>query len=339
MPYQTIIDQGKTAFESLKSLDTEALFADPGNLPPWNGAGIDDFKNAFESLIESIESIYENDVLDDLPFNIVSGFTNQLNGTLQHCSQFQNNKNQQHFYNAFQHVENLRTNIQTWGLSSLSILGGGVQNKINQINEELTSIINKKAEIEQLKTNVESLIKPGVAGSLSKSFSDRKQALEKKENKWFWASLITAVVAVAATVIIVLSIVGFFEGASQTTEQAEAGKNVILWSTLALRLGILLPIYSVFGLAFTQYTKERNLEEEYAHRSAVATSLPNYGDLAVDEKVKDQILSEASKVIFNSPTKHSSKQSENSSVIPGMQQLNDLVKNLQKFVRSSGSES
>lgn len=339
MSYQAIINQGKTAFESLKSLDTEALFADPGNLPAWNGAGIKDFQNAFESLIESIESIYENDVLDDLPFNLVNGLTNQLNNTLQHCSQFQNNKNQQHFHNAFQHVDSLRTNIQTWGLSSLSILGGGVQNKINQINEELTSIISKKAEIEQLKSNVESLIKPGVAGSLSKSFSDRKQALETKEQKWFWASLVTAVVAVVATVIIVLSIVGFFEGASQTGEQAEASKNGILWSTLALRLGILLPIYSIFGLAFAQYTKERNLEEEYAHRSAVATSLPNYGDLAVDEKVKDQILSEASKVIFNSPTNSSSKQSDNSSMIPGMQQLNDLVKNLQKFGRAGGSES
>ncbi len=222
-----------------------------------NGADVSDFHDAFESLIESLEAIFENEVLVDLPFNLVHSLVNQINKTVQACSQFQNNRNQQQFQAAIQQVESLRTNLQTWGLTSLSILGSDVQRKVSQINEELNAAIAKRAEVEQLKSNVESLIQPAVSGSLSKAFSDRKNALEGKESKWFWTSVISASIAVVATIVIVLSIVGFFEGASAGPDELESTKNGILWSTIALRLGILLPIYSIFGLAFAQYAKER----------------------------------------------------------------------------------
>jgi hypothetical protein len=83
-------------------------------------------------------------------------------------------------------------------------------------------------------------------------------------------------------------------------------------------------------LSFAQYRKERILEEEYAHKAAVATSLPNYGDLAVDNQVKDQILSEASKVIFTSPSNEKKEPSDDQ--IVGLEQINRLMVSINKLV-------
>lgn len=337
MTYEAQINQGRVAFEGLKSIDIDALCATPG-LPAWNGADIGQFHGAFEALIETLEAIFENDVLLELPFNLVSSFSTHLNKLLQVLSQFSASPNHQHFHAAFQQVEGMRTNLQTWGLATLSILGHEVQNRISQINDELAAIIGRKGEIDQLKASVEALIEPAVAGSLSKAFSDRKGELEKKESKWYVASVFMALLAMIATACIVLSIAPGFEDALAASQDAEKTKTEISWSALLLRLGILLPIYSVFGLTFSQYSKERNLEEEYAHRSAVATSLPNYGDLAADSTVKDQIVSEAAKVIFTSPTAKARKD-DNPTAMPGIDQLNSLLKNLQKLGKSGGGES
>lgn len=108
---------------------------------------------------------------------------------------------------------------------------------------------------------------------------------------------------------------------------------------MALRIGALLPIFSIFGLAFSQYRKERNLEEEYAHKSAVASSLPNYADLAVVDDVKDQILSEASSVIFVSPTSQSTGKSGKEVSVP-IKDINELLGSIKKLIPGTGkSES
>lgn len=332
MGYQQLVDQGQRTFDNIKNIDKDKLFENPGNLQPWNGLVFEDFTSAYDDLIESLEIIYQNNVLDSLPFNLINGMNGQLNNVLQHCNQFLSNKNQQHFQNAFQQVESLRTNIHTWGLKYLTILGQEVEEKIRIVNSEINNILSKKSEIDSLKSNVESLIEPAVAGSLSKSFSERQNELHENLNKWFWVSAITAVLSIVATLLIVGSIVGVFESeiVAEAIKKSGNSSEGVIWSTVALRLGILLPIYSVFGFSFMQYRKERDLEEEYAHKSAVATSLPNYGDLAIDDKVKDQILSEASKVIFNAPTKRSIDKEK--SEIPSLDQLNKLIGSIQKLV-------
>jgi membrane protein insertase Oxa1/YidC/SpoIIIJ len=256
----------------------------------------------------------------------------QLSNILQSCNIFTSNRNQQHFQSAFQHVENLRTNIQTWGLKQLTILGTQIDEKVKVINSEIDNILVKKSEIESLKSNVESLIQPAVAGSLSKSFSDRKSDLKKNQRIWFWASVISSFIGAIATAYIINSLVGIFNSAIITEaikKNINAGAGII-WTTIILRLGLLIPIYSIFGFSFMQFKKERDLEEIYAHKSAVAASLPNYGNLAIEDKVKDQVLSEASKVIFIAPNCKANDKEK--SDIPSLDQLNNLIGNLQNLV-------
>lgn len=334
MGLETLINQGKVVFESIKNLDKDALFTKP-NLQPWNGLDFDDFIASYQNMVNELDKIYENDVLVSSAFNIVNGMNSQLNAVLQHCNQFITQKAQAHYQNAFQHIESMRSNIQTWGLRYEAVLGKEIEERSKLIDDEIAKLLSNRNEIISLKENVAKLIEPAVAGSLSKSFSDRKDALHNNQNRWFWASVVTAIVSVLATIAIVWSIVGVFsnEIVLKALENGKDGVSGVVWSTIFLRIGALLPIYSIFVFTFLQYKKERDLEEEYAHKAAVATSLPNYGGLAVDDRVKDQILSEASKVIFVSPTSNlPSKDSEK----PGdINQLNKLLSNIQRLIPKS----
>ena len=327
-----LIERGKQIFDNIKNLDSGKLLNDPGNLQPWNGLDFNDFVEAYEDLISSLDLIYESERLIEFPFNLINGLNNNLNNVLQHCNQFISNRGQAQFQNAFQNIEALRTNIYTWGLKYQIILGKNIEEKVKFLNDEINKVIANEKEIEALKSNVESLIQPAVAGSLSKSFSERKEDLVSNREKWFKVSIGAAIVGIIATIIIISSIVGIFNSKTiaNLIEKSSSGREGVIWLSVVLRLGILLPIYTIFGFAFSQYRKERDLEEQYAHKSAVATSLPNYGDLAIDDKVKDQILSEASKVIFHTPSEKSNKKNEHE--VLSIDKFNLLLKELSGLI-------
>ena len=335
MSREVLVNQGKLVFENIKGLDQSNLLSNPGNLQPWQNMSFEDFVNSFNDMIKVLDSLYEDGVLLSCPFNIINGLNGQITNTFNQLNAFNANKAQQHFHASFQHVETLRTHIQQWGLRYEAVLGQDIEERSKIIDDELTKILSNKSEIESIKASVNSLIEPAVAGSLSKSFSDRKEALHENQKRWFNVSIATAAISIIATIIIVWSIVGVFSS-TEVLDALEKGKNGVsgvVWSTIGLRIGALIPIYSIFLLSFLQYKKERDLEEEYAHKAAVATSLPNYGGLAVENDVKDQILSEASKVIFTSPSKKDSAETNGDTI--GVAQLNGLLGNIHKLIPKS----
>jgi len=332
MSRDALINQGKVVYENIKNLDRSTLLSDPGNLQPWNSLAFDDFVESYDEMLSQLDAIYENNILNKSPFNLINGMNSHLNAVLQHLNAFVTNRAQAQYQNAFQHLESMRTNIQQWGYRYEAILGNDIEERSKLIDEEITKLLSNKSDIEALKSSVNSLIEPAVAGSLSKSFSDRKNALHTNQNRWFWASGIMAVISVVSTIVVVWSIVGVFnsEEVLNVIANGKNGTEGIIWATIGLRIGALLPIYSMVVFSFLQYKKERDLEEEYAHKAAVATSLPNYGSLAVEDGVKDQILSEASKVIFTSPS--STKGVKEKDEVIGISQLNGLLSNLQKLI-------
>lgn len=98
-----------------------------------------------------------------------------------------------------------------------------------------------------------------------------------------------------------------------------------MWASVLLRSVVLIPLYAAFGFSFSQYKKERDFEEEYAHKAAVATSLPNYGDLTREPAVRDQIVTGATNVIFSAPTTRKSDPERSDKVISSMKELLDSV--------------
>ncbi len=332
MSKQDLINQGKVVYENIKAIDSISIKNNPGGLQPWNNMDFDDFVDLYDSMLKTLNSIYKNNVLDHSTYSVIANINNILNNVLKHCNAFSTNRDQGHFQNAFSQVDSLLTHVQQWGLKYEAVLGNEIVEKSELIDKEITNLLSSKTEIAALKDSVNSLIEPAVAGSLSKSFSDRKDSLNKNQDRWFWSSVILAIASIVSTVAIVWSIVGVFSNTEvlDAIQNTKDGFGEILWPTIILRVGILLPVYSVFIFCFLQYKKERDLEEEYAHKAAVATSLPNYGGLAVENDVKDQILSEASKVIFTSPTLRKAKESKSETT--DISNLNKLFTNLQKFI-------
>lgn len=326
MANSQIENQVLDVVKKLQALDMSPIRNNIPNLNPWNNLGVEDYLNSFDDLIESISRFHEDGFLSENPWNILNSLYTMLNAAFAHSQNFLNSKNQQHFQSAFQHIENARTNLQTWGMSFLFLSGNELEKTSRIIDEEVQRAMAHTREIDALKKSVNELIEPAVAGSLSKSFANRKTELIKIRRVWFWSAVVVALFSILATWWVVTSIVSIFGDTEFLKALAEnASGSSILWSSVLIRLAILLPVYSMFGLVFSQYRKERTLEEEYAHREAVATSLPNYANLAVDSLVKDQILSEASKVVFMSPVKAGKEKEMNVS------QLSQLIDNLNKL--------
>lgn len=334
MALEQIINQIKTIHENIVNLDFDAFRASPGGpYPEWNGLTLEDFISSYQDMLDTQKDMIENNVLEKLSWNILHSMNQQMSQMLQHSQAFFSSKNQQTFHSAFQHLESMRTNYLSWGVKYLIQIGKSLEDKSQQLDTEIQKLLRANVDIDKIKENVNKLIEPAVAGSLSKSFESRKTDLHKNQDRWYKASLWSAIICIAATIAVVYSIVGLFDEKSVVKLlEANGNKNSgpIMWTTVFLRVAILLPIYSVFMFSFSQYRKERNLEEEYAHKSAVATSLPNYGNLAVDDTVKDQILSEASEVIFRSPTQN--KEGKGGKKSEGIPELNSLLENLQKLI-------
>ena len=117
--------------------------------------------------------------------------------------------------------------------------------------------------------------------------------------------------------------------AMPTSPLSSATKANEAWPIFLLRSIVLIPVYIGFGFSFSQYRKERDLEEEYAHKAAVAATLPNYGDLARNDSVKDQIVSGATNVIFSSPI---SKTQEHEKDVMPTEGVKNIIESVIKLV-------
>jgi len=299
------ITQISKTWENFSNLDIETALNN-GSFNPWNNLDKDDYKKSFQDLKEIMDAVVEQNALDKYPLNIISSLQSTLNTVFQQIQQFVSSPQQNTFQNSLSQIESLRTNLRSWGVHSYVKFGQNIETKIQGFDIEYQKIIGKANEIETLKQSIENLIKPAVAGSLSKSFSDRQSKLKTNRNIWFWVAIIAGISSAIATVIVVSKLIDVFtinfpENATQEQIQTLLDKQPSSSGIQLLRIAIIFPFYYLFGISFNQYKRERNLEEEYAHRSAVSTSLPNYGDLASDQNVKDQIISSATQVIFTTP--------------------------------------
>lgn len=305
MAISQIIEQISTTWNNISALDVESK-ANSGNFQPWNNLSSEDFVNSFNDLTEIMSSAIEQNALGNYPWNILNSLQSTLNTFYQRAQQFVSGPNQSTYQNCFSQIESLRTNLKSWGIDSYVKFGQNIETKIQGFDLEYQKIVSKSQEIQQLKESVENLIQPAVAGSLSQSFSERQGKLKSNRNTWFWVAIIAGIASAIATIIVVVKLIDVFtlsfpENATSEQIQEIINKQPSGSGIQLLRIAILLPFYYLFGIAFSQYKRERNLEEEYAHRSAVSTSLPNYGDLAGDPTVKDQIISSATQVIFTTP--------------------------------------
>ena len=331
MSKEAKIVQLKTVFQQFEDLAFTEFFENPGDYAEWEGLNISELQESVEFIIKTLNEAIDNDVFKLLSFAGINAFVNALTNSKKQFIPLLAQKAQPQFQAAAQQVDSVIQQLRIYNINYYLLAGNDVDEIRSIFEQETQNLVIQNAEVDSLKSSVEALIEPAVSGSLSKSFSDRRLSLFWGRVIWGIASVAFAAIAIYSTFNVSEAVIDSIKNSASSVQVAtlesapdtgdaynESGQSV---SLILLRSLVLIPIYLGFGFAFSQYKKERDLEEEYAHKAAVATTLPNYGDLAKDDGVKDQILSGASNVIFTSPIHRVTKKEKNTDMVGSIESL------------------
>lgn len=156
-------------------------------------------------------------------------------------------------------------------------------------DKKLTFVEEKQSYFIERNSYLDDLIGREVGASLFETFKQRKNELSPSVKFWRWT---VPCLAVATVVWIWL----LFHWSS---DEAMSYQLLIINSIKALpAIGLLL-----FGIA--QYSKERNFQEEYAFKSAVALTLNAYAEQLLSDENKDALILSSVSSIYKSPIHHS----------------------------------
>jgi hypothetical protein len=158
-------------------------------------------------------------------------------------------------------------------------------------------------------------------GSLGSRFDKREIALEKKVNIWIGGVILISLIAIAWTVVVFVCL------------SANTGNPYI---NILVNLIKTSPGFFLMGFVIKQYSKERNLQEEYAFKSAVAMTLTAYSSMLEknDEDVnksRQQMLLKSIEQVYNQPKIYNDKNDTMFSF--KTKDLKDAVKDLTGMVK------
>jgi hypothetical protein len=296
--------------------------------PPYSdfdGPSVPELVATLKFLRSTYESLIATGELSLLGFNTVSQLQQHLQNAFNTYDSLLRSRDQGSYQNCALNIDQFAHHTRMFGVPFLAAGGAQLETIRVLLQVELDKAKLNNAEVEELKQEVTTLITPAVAGSLSQQFMKRRDTLVIGRYVWLVACIGLGAYATFATFDLVNSITVSL--ASQKSFPATT--ELSFWAIVFLRTIILLPVFAAFGFAFAQYRKEREFEEEYAHKAAVAHSLPNYGDLAREPAVRDQIVTAASTVIFTSPTEQARKFESSNAMLDGMK---EVVETLSKAV-------
>lgn len=154
--------------------------------------------------------------------------------------------------------------------------------------EYLKFVEDKKEYFEQRNSYLDELIGREVGASLFETFKQRKIELDKPVTFWKWAVPIMAVVTV-------LWIAFLFENFASIKDVTQ--KYILLGLNSIKTIPALILTY----FAISQYKKERNFQEEYAFKSAVALTISEYANKISTPENKDKLIMDSVNSVFNSP--------------------------------------
>jgi hypothetical protein len=311
--------QLRGAIEQFSNLPFDQFFANPPQFPEWDGLSVEEFEALARRIRSLLTAAVEKDVFAKLPFVHVNGIHQTLVNSNSYIQSALVSKDFGQFQQASAQLDSLGHLMYAYGVV-VEIEGLDETTKARQLYEsEAAKLVASNIEVGRLTNDVKALISPAVSGSLSTAFSKRVQSL-------FWTRVVWGGAA------LILGAWGLVEAFGVVKELKEfvSKPTTDFWATFAVRSLVLVPIYLGFGFVLSQYKKERDFEEEYAHKAAISISLPNYRDLAKDDNVKDQLASEAAKVIFSPPTKERSKETK---AVPLISSVRELVDSVSKAVK------
>ncbi|EPE9901125.1 conserved hypothetical protein [Flavobacterium psychrophilum] len=165
------------------------------------------------------------------------------------------------------------------------------------IAKALEDLKKSKEGIEFIESNRADIVRlTGMAadGSLGSKFDQRQKKLESGLIFWKWAVPIMSLITLIWIVVVFTCLSPHFENQ---------------WLNILINIIKTSPVFVLLGFVFSQYKKERNLQEEYAFKSAVAMTLTAYSEMLSnadndDNNSRQQMLLKSIELVYNQPQIH-----------------------------------
>lgn len=325
MPIAARTSQLAELLHRFLALEPEKMFAAKPPVSDYDGPSVDEVTTHLTYLRSTFAPLLAGGQIANLTFNGTSTLQGQLQNVFNTYEQFVRSRDQGSYQNFASNLDSLVFHTQMYGIPYSAGGGSHLEATKAALQVELERAKINNTEVDTLKEQVHNLITPAVAGSLSQSFTARRNTLLYGRIAWLVACVGLGWYATTTTIDLVNTIAASLTNIRSAPQSLDAAAI----ATIFLRTLILIPLFAAFGFAFSQYSKEREYEEEYAHKAAVAHSLPNYGDLAKDANVRDQIVTAATNVIFVSPGEQARRAERSGVLVSG---LKETVEALTKAV-------
>jgi hypothetical protein len=181
--------------------------------------------------------------------------------------------------------------------------------------EDKLSVVEDKFDFfSERNQYLDDLIGREVGASLFETFKQRKGELSTSISFWKWSVPITAIATIAWIFFL------FGNGDLANLE----------WQVIFVNSLKALPAIGLLLFSISQYTKERNFQEEYAFKSAVALTVNAYADQLIVEENKDKLIMDSVNEIYKSPLSSKHKDAENKSLTGTAKGLTEVAKSLLK---------
>ena len=167
-----------------------------------------------------------------------------------------------------------------------------LENQIKDFDSKLQFVEDKKAFFEERNIYLENLIGREVGVSLFETFKQRKNELEQPVKKWLWIVILMSVLTFFAIITIFTNGFGLWGDILKEFTTIQLITNTIKT----------FPFFFLLFYSISQYNKERNFQEEYAFKSAVALTIKAYADIIKTENLKDEMIISSVSAVYKSPT-------------------------------------
>lgn len=182
---------------------------------------------------------------------------------------------------------------------------GEVEKQISDFTEKLTFVEDKKAYFEERNTYLDNLIGREVGASLFETFKQRKNELKEPVSNWNKIVICISILTFIAVLAIFTNGFGLWGDA----------KPLFSWQQVAINSLKTTPFFFLLFYSISQYNKERNFQEEYAFKSAVALTIKAYSDIIQKEELKDEMIVNSVTSIYKSPITQKTKLSKEENAI------------------------
>ncbi|NYT75061.1 hypothetical protein HZU72_21995 [Halomonas sp. QX-2] len=265
-------------------------------------ADLETFKEAKRKELSEIESLlaasrsHNNEILE--LHSSATSLSEKIN-SLNDASELKINETDELYKESRLELKNVREALE----SQASVVDTQNKEYINLKNkfEKMLSLVEGKTDyFAERNEYLDDLIGREVGASLFETFKQRKGELGSSISFWKWSVPVTAI----ATITWIFFLFGNGDLAN------------LQWQVIFINSLKALPAIGLLLFAISQYTKERNFQEEYAFKSAVALTINSYADQLVGEDNKDKLIMESVSEIYKTPiSKKYSKDKETKSLV------------------------